>query len=321
MLVRSIERLLVPDPYLAATGTTENHVPSHREIPSTPTAQRREAVLFRGQAPLWKVVLQRVGWAVRCVDPWWLALLDRVGLAGHRGWRSFDVRRRDEAQTSAQLLVRLGGADQRTINEIWLGHAYDQHLDSWQSGLLDVVLDVGANAGYFSVLAGQLAPRAAIVSVEPDPDNQKLLQANLALNDVAGTIVKAAVVAARAAGQPVRLYRAADPRLHTLKPACSDSSRGLTGEVVEVEAVTLGELCENLAPDPLRIGLKLDIEGDEWQVLATLPEEVWNRVMVIAVESDDPMPADLRSHLGQLGFDVVVDAKVLYSISRRANGR
>lgn len=283
------------------------------------TLANKQDVLFRGQAPLWKVVAQRIRWVVRCVDPWGLALLDRLGLAGRRGCRSFDVCRRDEAGISARLLVRLGGADQRTINEVWLGRAYDQRLDAWKSGNLDVILDVGANAGYFSVLAGRLASGAVIVSIEPDPDNQKVLQANLGLNDVAATIVRAAVVAASTDGQRVTLHRAADPRLHTLKPVTGGSSRGLTGEIVEVEAVALAELCERHAPAPARIGLKVDIEGDEWPVLQSVPDEVWARVVVAAVESDDPMPADLGARLGRLGFDVAVDAGVLYSMSRRTD--
>lgn len=297
---------------------------SEDRLPSTPNGRRRvrsaktqSRVLFRGQAPLWKVVAQRIGWTVRCVDPWWVALLDRAGLVRGPGWRSFYVCRRDQVGTSARLLVRPGGADQRTINEIWLGRAYDQHLDAWQSGSLDVVFDLGANAGYFSVLAGRLTSGAVIVSVEPDPGNQRLLHANLGLNGIGAVIVKAAVVAGGNDGQLVRLHRAADPRLHTMKPEAAVASRRLTGEVVEVEAVTLADLCDRHALAPSRIGLKLDIEGDEWSVLRSLPDDVWDRVIVVAVESDDPMPEDLQDALGRRGFDVVVDAGVLYSISRQ----
>lgn len=296
--------------------------PVSGDRPECTSAVRRASrgiVLFRGQAPLWRVVAQRVGWAARCVDPWWLALLDRAGLAGRRGLRSFDVCRPDGSRTAARLLVRLGGADQRTINEVWLGRAYDQRLDAWGSGNVDVVLDVGANAGYFSVLAGRLAPGAAIVSVEPDPENQRLLQANLGLNGIVPTIVRAGVVEARTGGHPVQLHRSTDPRLHTMKPGAGASGRALTGEVLEVETVTLAELCREHAPPPSRLGLKIDIEGDEWPVLQSVPDDVWDRVVVVAVESDDPMPPVLKDRLGRIGFDVLVDAGVLYSIRRRSD--
>ncbi len=278
----------------------------------------RHTVLFRGHAPLWKVVAQRVLWTIRCVSPWWLALLDRAGLAGRRGLRSFDVCRCDGTSASARLLARLGGADQRTINEVWLGRAYDQRLEAWASGTVDVVFDVGANAGYFSVLAGRLAPNASIVSIEPDPENQRLLVANLALNGIVPTIVRAGVVEAPSEGRLVQLHRSTDPRLHTMKPGSGVSGRALTGEILEVETVTLVELCRQHAPKPSRIGLKIDIEGNEWSVLQSAPDDVWDRIVVIAVESDDPMPPAVKDRLDRLGFDVVVDVGVLYSIRRRS---
>jgi FkbM family methyltransferase len=46
-----------------------------------------------------------------------------------------------------------------------------------------VFVDVGANLGYFSVLAAAaLGARGKVFAFEPDPDNFSLLQANLALN-------------------------------------------------------------------------------------------------------------------------------------------
>ena len=46
-----------------------------------------------------------------------------------------------------------------------------------------VFVDVGANIGYFSVVAADIVGEdGQVLAFEPDPDNFALLQANLALN-------------------------------------------------------------------------------------------------------------------------------------------
>ena len=47
----------------------------------------------------------------------------------------------------------------------------------------DVFVDVGANIGYFSVLAACLVGEGGqVFAFEPDPDNFRLLRDNVALN-------------------------------------------------------------------------------------------------------------------------------------------
>ncbi|MGH7662461.1 MAG: FkbM family methyltransferase, partial [Vulcanimicrobiaceae bacterium] len=47
----------------------------------------------------------------------------------------------------------------------------------------DVVLDIGANIGYYALLENEKATRGHIFACEPSPSNRELLQRNLALND------------------------------------------------------------------------------------------------------------------------------------------
>jgi len=59
----------------------------------------------------------------------------------------------------------------------------------------DVAVDIGANCGFFSVLAAMLVgPTGHVVSFEPDPENVARLRANLALNDCTNvTVIEKAV--------------------------------------------------------------------------------------------------------------------------------
>ena len=54
----------------------------------------------------------------------------------------------------------------------------------------DVFVDVGANIGYFSVLAASVVgDDGAVFAFEPDPDNFRLLRRNVALNGQQASIV------------------------------------------------------------------------------------------------------------------------------------
>jgi FkbM family methyltransferase len=253
----------------------------------------------------------------RSYTPWPLALADRLGIARRNGLWSFDVVRVEDG-VRARLLARAGGHDLRTINEVWAGRAYDRHLPGWSDGRVDVVVDVGANAGYFTVLASRLAPSASIVSVEPEPENLRILRANLALNDIDASVVAAAVVVDAVPDSDkhvVVLHRSNDPRLHTIDPTVAvDPS--VWGQSIVVAARTLGDLIASYVPSGATMGLKVDIEGNEWQVLSSLSDEDLARIHVIGVESDEALPASLAGRLDRSGFLLHVDRGALYGFAR-----
>ena len=86
-------------------------------------------------------------------------------------------------QTPLQLHVH-GQADRfvsRRIREegIWEPYETTLVLAALQPG--DVFVDVGANIGYFPVIAaGRVGSSGAVLAFEPDPDNYRLLQQHLA---------------------------------------------------------------------------------------------------------------------------------------------
>ena len=89
-------------------------------------------------------------------------------------------------QLPLQLIVH-GEADRfvsRRIREegIWEPYETSLVLGALQPG--DVFVDVGANIGYFPVIAaGRVGRAGRVLAFEPDPDNYRLLSENLELND------------------------------------------------------------------------------------------------------------------------------------------
>jgi FkbM family methyltransferase len=122
-----------------------------------------------------------------------------------------------------------------------------------------VVIDVGANIGYMTLIAARaVGPTGTVIAIEPHPDNVALLRDNLARNGMAKRV---RVVSAAAWDAPGTVDLAecedntGDHRVETLTNERS---------VLQVEAVTL----DDVVPDSLHVDLiKLDTQGTEHHVL------------------------------------------------------
>ncbi len=167
--------------------------------------------------------------------------------------------------TPLQLHVH-GQADRfvsRRIREegIWEPYETALVLAALQPG--DVFVDVGANIGYFPVIAaGRVAPGGTVLAFEPDPDNYRLLQQNLALNDCRDVVTafEAGLADTNAAG---RLFLSDDNAGDHQIFATDGARRSLP--------VTLYNGSDFLRQRLSRLDLlKIDVQGAEYAVMAGL---------------------------------------------------
>ena len=163
-------------------------------------------------------------------------------------------------------------------------------------------LDIGANQGLFSLIAGTNPQCEAIVSLEPVPDTHARLSANLELNGLGE----------RATALNFGLSTTAETRTITLSKAHSgmatlgshaDQFRAEHSQIM-VELATMRELAAHLPPD-LPIFVKIDVEGHEETVIRELlgsPEA--KRIMAIFYEQDDRWSDNqaITRALGSAGF-------------------
>jgi FkbM family methyltransferase len=127
----------------------------------------------------------------------------------------------------------------------------------------DVLVDVGANIGLFTLLGAHLVgPGGRVLAVEPGRVSIGRLEANLALN----TLPQVSLVRAALADAPgeMALYHVAlgdDPQAYSLLSDGSDMAREM------VQVTTLDRLAE--AEGLTRLDcIKIDVEGAEPMVLA-----------------------------------------------------
>jgi FkbM family methyltransferase len=122
----------------------------------------------------------------------------------------------------------------------------------------DVVLDLGANLGYFSLLASKLVGDGGkVFAFEPEPKNYQLLLKNIDINGYHNIIALPKAISAKS-GKMSLFINANDSGSHTLhKP----NSRGSFPTQIDIESVSLDDY---FAGGFTSINvIKMDIEGTE----------------------------------------------------------
>ncbi len=139
----------------------------------------------------------------------------------------------------------------------------------------DAVVDVGANIGFYSLLASSANARADVLAIEPHPLASARLRENVALNSFGNIHVREAAAGDKAGTSMITANLFDQNRIWTADEG-SDQS-------LSVPLVTLDAELTELGIDPASVALvKVDTEGFEASVLAgagrllnTEPGPVW----------------------------------------------
>ena len=144
---------------------------------------------------------------------------------------------------------------------IWEPYETSLVLSLLQPG--DVFVDVGANIGYFSVIAASVVGEGGTVfAFEPDPDNFRLLQASAGLNGLDQRIVAVQAGLAAAAG---------DGHLFLSEDNLGDHQIYTVGDERTSLPISLYNGSQYLAERLQRLDLlKVDTQGSEYAVMAGL---------------------------------------------------
>lgn len=159
-----------------------------------------------------------------------------------------------------------GEQDQYVSRRIRAEGVWEPFETSLVLGLLrpgDVCVDVGANIGYFSVLAASVVgAQGAVFAFEPDPDNYRLLCANAELNGMQHCITAVAAALSDVAGEG-QLFLSAD-NLGDHQVYAGDNQRNSVPIALIRGSQYLAERLQRLDL------LKVDTQGAEFQVMSGL---------------------------------------------------
>jgi len=181
-------------------------------------------------------------------------------------------------------------------------------LDVYECGEIekdDVVVDVGAHVGAFTLMSARRA--RLVVAVEPYPPNVKLLLANMRINRLENVIAVDAALGSY--DGEAELYIATKTALHTI----SANRKRLDGAIspiydrrLKVKLRTLDSVVEELGIKKVSF-IKVDVEGAELDVLKGMSNTLRNsRKLKVAVATYH-LPGEtkmVRDFLRSRGFKI-----------------
>jgi FkbM family methyltransferase len=124
----------------------------------------------------------------------------------------------------------------------------------------DTVADIGANIGYYTLIAARIVKK--VYAFEPEPGNLELLRRNVELNSLGNCVV----LCNAAVGNKTEkaLLRVADR--NTIEHRLEFSPTTHQHNCIEIETVTIDDFFKDAPPDVIR----MDIEGAEWLAVKSM---------------------------------------------------
>ncbi len=207
-------------------------------------------------------------------------------------------------RSGLQYSCRGGPEDIGTLDEVFIKRMYDK--PGYEILPNDIVIDIGAYIGDFSIYAAKKAHLGSVLSFEPIGSLRKLVQTNTRLNAVKNILLFPFGLAAHSA--------VANFYIRTDKPAGDTSMYAGTSNKEHYETKTslviaasnFFSVMKSIRPTYL----KIDCEGSEFEILYSLPESFWSTIRVAIVEYHDIFTDEknnsirLQAFMSQKGFQI-----------------
>lgn len=146
-----------------------------------------------------------------------------------------------------------------------------------------VIIDIGANAGYFNIMLFSKIKEATVYAYEPIPSNYELFTKNIALNPALATKIHLFNLAVTGSPQQaVELYmeEASDNSVIASVYADFDTQNKHT---IKVPAISFTEIINNNHLQHIDL-VKVDCEGSEYPIIYETSAEVWDKINMLTIE-------------------------------------
>lgn len=202
-------------------------------------------------------------------------------------------------RNNLKIKLRMNSTDIQAFTNVWILEEYNICRMDIQEN--DVVIDIGAHIGLFTIYISQFCTKGRIFCFEPIKENYELLSYNINLNKIENVRIFSKAVTDKS--DTIRIFLSSDAAAHSL------FIKGT--KYVEVESTTLREILDSNKIEVCNL-LKLDCEGSEYIILNSLPNFYFERIQKIVMEYH------LAAENTQLIHDLV---KKLVSLNYKVNRR
>ncbi|MDD5617541.1 MAG: FkbM family methyltransferase [Candidatus Omnitrophica bacterium] len=216
-------------------------------------------------------------------------------------------------KNSLKYMVRAKTWDRGIITRVHLADDYNLNQLSLRTN--SIVIDIGAHIGIFSTFISSKAGK--IYAYEPVPDNYKLLEENIKLNNLEYK-VKPFNFAISDKKENLKIFLS---EINTAGHSIYCDSKNY----IEAAAKTLAEVFDENNIDQCDL-LKIDCEGCEYQILFGLPKDYFSKIKRIYLEYHEFKSSDaaynhesLIKLLKDNGFSVTQKETILFAENKSIN--
>jgi len=168
----------------------------------------------------------------------------------------------------------------------------------------DVVVDIGANIGFFALYAAGKTQNT-IYTFEPFPENVEFLKKNINANDCRNIVIDCLAVSDKSGIGKLYLSEICGGHL-----MFDHNINGKLHDYIEVPTKTLEEIMRDHSIEKIDF-LKLDCEGSEGQILKSASSSCLGKIMKIAMEFHDNVSLlkhdEIKKLLEDHGFSCNLD--------------
>lgn len=213
----------------------------------------------------------------------------------------------------------LASADLFILSEVWGDHFYD-YDKAFIIKPGDVVFDIGANKGFFTVYAAQkVLQSGAVYAFEPAPKNFHILQKNLEINRLSNVVASAVAVSGHKGDVELYLSKTNDGGHSVFEDDVKADYKGelKTGSIF-VPTIELQAFCERNKVEKIDF-MKVDCEGGEYDIFLNLSAEFYGKIAKIAMEYHSlggHLVEELIKVLKENNFDVKVHEQALFALNK-----
>lgn len=200
-----------------------------------------------------------------------------------------------------EIAYRKDTADEKVLQHSFDNDHFFSQVPEYQPDEGDVIIDIGAHIGTFSLLSSSKARHGKVYAIEASEDSYNLLRINVALNQCANISVHHLAITDKNGTRT--LYHSTGNWGHSIVNRHSRSSE-------TVESCTLSDFLARNQIEACQF-MKLNCEGAEFPILLSTPKNVLERfeTMLVLYHCDlwnHHSQADLISHLESSGFHCVI---------------
>lgn len=170
--------------------------------------------------------------------------------------------------------MRAGTTDIDALHEIWVHNFYTPK--SFEIHKDDLVIDVGAHIGVFSVFASHFARKGNIYAFEPILENYIMLKENIAINRIQN-INPINMAISDKSGEKEMYLNDFNTGAHSF------SGRSNKSRMAIVQAISLEDFVKQNHIEQIDF-LKMDCEGAEYEILYNCPDRIFRMIKKISME-------------------------------------